>query len=146
MIYSEFIEELYVAELYSGQIFVENKQIIIPCINVGVSEHPLNFKTDLEFIDFSYLIFDEVISFEINNYYNTMTDILKSRFFMDTYDILKNDSYEIEIECEKISFVPVENYRISENMWVPIKTLNFEPNLIFEDVYKFVTTTLNQSI
>ena len=30
-------------------------------------------------------------------------------------------------------------------MWVSVKTPNFEPNLIFENVYKFVTTALNQS-
>ena len=143
MVYTDFIEELYVAEMFSGQIFIESKQILIPCINIGVSEHPLNPEKDLKYIDFSYLFFDEVISLEFNKIYTQIEDILENTFFMDTYDILKNDSYQIEIRCKRISFIPSEKYRISKKMWTPIKTPNFKPNLIYNDVHKFVNTPIS---
>jgi hypothetical protein len=138
--YKEFNEELYLLDSYCGYIFMNFENILIPCINVGVSNHPLNPKDKLQFLDYSYLIFHNVSTVT----YSPKIDLIKSNskesFYFGAFDIIGKRSFEINIQCDEISFIPVENYQISDNMWIPIKTPNFEANILFEDVLKFITT------
>ncbi|MEY4541516.1 MAG: hypothetical protein RLZZ306_3273, partial [Bacteroidota bacterium] len=69
------------------------------------------------------------------------------QFYIDSIDILTNDSFEIMIECDNISFVILEESRTSENMWIPIQTPYYaKPNLILEDVNSFISSSINPKL
>ncbi len=123
-IFSTNIDEIHTFEAYRGGIFKKDNDILIPFINIGVSKHPLNNSKTLQFIDYSYLLFEEVISLEWSIGY-----IDEELFYIGAQNIISDEQREIAIKCKRVSLVLKAESKLSPNMWIPVDTPNFRPNL-----------------
>ncbi|GAB3525489.1 hypothetical protein [Emticicia fontis] len=128
-------------ESFRGKIFRKGDKILIPIINVGISEHTLNGSKNLQFIDYSYLLFQEVISLEWNVGY-----IAEDLFYIGATNIVSDEQGELAIKCSRAYIVLKAESKVSTNMWIPVNTPNFRPNLNIKDIEYFLNDNFESAL
>lgn len=66
MIYQNNFEEVDTMNATYGKMLIENKKLIIPFINVAISRHELNNSDDLKYINFCYVVCENVVFIKKN--------------------------------------------------------------------------------
>lgn len=142
LIYSQNIDEIHTSDAYFGQIIIVDNNLLIPYINLGISNHELNKSSDLKFIDYCYFVAIDIyylkingnIIFDLNGVYNSSRSI-----YLGGDDLLKKQNvYEVEIQA-KDAFLKLESdSKIYHKNWVPINTPNFEKNMNDNRVQVFI--------
>lgn len=59
-LYNTDIHELHSEDAYYRNVVLDNNKLIIPYINIGVSNHPLNEVAHMKYINFCYIMFVNV--------------------------------------------------------------------------------------
>ncbi len=128
---------------YRGNLHSYDSYVVIPHINLGVSDHPLNDSPSLKYINFCYLLFEGVSS--INDTNKVVAKLISEEirleqkyYYVGGINIESNEGdKEFEIECSRAYLVLKEDSKITSTMWIPIETPRFKPNLLPEDVSAF---------
>lgn len=144
LIYKNHINEIDSTDAYFGKILFSGKNILIPYINMGISNHELNEKDYLKHINYSYFVAVDFNFLKINNS-EIIVDELKDKYdsiksiYLGGWDMLENQNiYDLEIQAKDSYIQLVCNYEISENIWIPIKGARFSMNLDETEVENFI--------
>lgn len=132
-IFSDAMDELHSSDGYYNNVIFRNNNIIMPFINLGISNHPLHKGDRLKFINYSYLVAEDVQYLDIwvpemntgkrchvinrfkneNIYYWGGTNLDEKSIFND-----------MRICCKAAFIQTIEISRLSDNIWVPYDTPN----------------------
>lgn len=118
LIFSTAADEIHSFDSYLGAITTEHDITIIPVINIGVSNHPINQTTEMKYVDRSYLVFEGLISM------NEEYDLQDSEngieiFYFGGFDLQAGVHREWQVKCKAVHLVLLATSKISYNMWNP---------------------------
>lgn len=139
-IFTNNLDEIDTADSYFGKIFIQDSKMLIPYINLGISNHELNPEKKLKYIDFSYLVLDKINYLKINNTKELINDRCidgESLYFGGSSLYDGNEIIEFEVQARHVFLQIAEEARISENLWIPRITPVYEPNLDLHMVRDF---------
>ncbi|MFT3995168.1 MAG: hypothetical protein QM660_12725 [Dysgonomonas sp.] len=145
-IFFENLNEIDTSEAFFGTILFNNNSIVIPYINLGISNHILNLANHLKYVDYSYFVGTDIYylkinqSIIINDLLNIDIDISESTY-LGGMSIGETDSlYDIEIKAKIIFLQVKDNYRLTEitNMWIPVDCPNIKANMDPNKVNDFI--------
>lgn len=142
-IYKYHLDEIDTSDAYFGKLLFRNNAILIPYINMGISNHILNKENHLQYIDYCYFIAVDLKFLKINNdiiinKLPTKIDPLYS-INLGGWDMLENQNvYDIEVQSDEKFIQLIDNSKISKEMWVPIETPNFRKNMNKDKVELFI--------
>ncbi len=130
-IYYNSMEELDSFDSYYRNVVFNKKNLIIPYVNLGVSEHPLNEEVKLKFIDLSYIVFIDVKYLKVYQERELVaTDMeMPSLYFGGANLDDKSFFWDMEIKCEKAFLQILDVSRLSEKMWIPVSNAELKKNL-----------------
>lgn len=142
-IYRENVEEIHSFDARYKNVIFRNNNIVIPYINLGLAHHPLQLiNHPMKFLDYSYMVFKDVfyLSVFIENRYIVLdfnSDYKKFYFGGDYWDNGKNIFNDMHISCSEAYLQTLDFTQISENMWMPFDTVNFQVNMDLSLVNEF---------
>jgi len=104
LIFQDKLDEISSFESYFGKIIFNSEKMLIPYINLGISEHALNLQSKMMYIDYCYVVFVNIIYLKINN--NLMkNDLLgkydpKNSIYLGGDDLIGNqDVVDFEVQA-----------------------------------------------
>lgn len=138
-VYTQAFEEVNFFNSYFKSIVHKGNSTIIPVINVGVSEHPLNSSTEEKYINYSYAIFEGLSCFlsgdsELD--FGTVEEHKNLYHFGGAY-IPSQYHLECSIYADNAALVVDHNYQIRKEMWIPIDTPSLPRNMNPDAVHLF---------
>ncbi len=142
-IYYKSIEEIDSSEARYKNVIFKNNNLIIPYINLAVSNHPLNDSGNNLFLDYSYMVFLDVtyltVFIRANRY--IVVDIKKNEdpfyfggVYLDYEGYIYND---LEICCKKAYLRTLPFTQLSFDMWVHSESQILNKNMNSSSVEKF---------
>jgi len=135
MKYHTHLDEIQPLEAFYAQIVKTDGAITIPYINLGVSEHPLHWGKDVRYINKSLLVFVGVVTFEEKFKIEDASGLLT--LYFGGVDIAKRGYREFKVVCKKAYLQLVADSKLSPQMWIPVDTPNFRPNMDEAEVKAF---------
>jgi hypothetical protein len=134
--FEEYVDEIHSFDAYYKNVIFYNNNLLIPYINLGVSNHPLNETSSLQFLDYSYMVFENIKSLSVyicNRRYNitkfnSFQNYPKYNFGGEYLDYNSSIFNDLEIYCEKAFLFKLETTKISDEMWV------FNPDLKYINI------------
>lgn len=133
-IHSDSIDEIHSFDARYKNVIFRNNNLIVPYINLGVSNHPLNKENKLKFLDYSYMVFIDVYYLKVylKKPYLVIDQgkpTVKYSFGGDylDYDIMIYN--DMEISCSEAYLQTLEFTNISDEMWMPFNTKEFPMNM-----------------
>ena len=139
--YKDFFEELHFFDCYFNELKVKNNLLTIACVNVGVSEHPVNRASKMKYIDFSYIVFENVFKVSSGLEEFDVVDWSFSKRFNEYYFgglfLKKKEHVEIKIMAESARLIVPEDFKLACNMWIPVDTPSYKQNMSKELVDSF---------
>jgi hypothetical protein len=147
-IYSQSIEEIHSFDAAYKSVVLRNNNLVIPYINLGVSNHPL-YKSEkgLQFIDYAYMVFRDVfyLSVYIGRRYNVIGTKKgeETLYFGGKY--LESDSCifnDLEICCREVYLQTLDFTQLSSAIWIPFPTPKFSTNMQAKMVENFFSGKL----
>lgn len=143
VIFRNNLDEISTFDSYFGQIIFYNERMLIPYINLGISEHALNPQSKMKYIDYCYTVFIDINYLKINN--NLIKDNLldkydsKNSIYLGGEDLIADqDVFDIEVQAKDAFLQLNYNSKINEKHWIPIKTPNFKKNMDDAVVKQFI--------
>ncbi|KAA5533744.1 hypothetical protein F0919_14525 [Taibaiella lutea] len=143
LIYQENLEEIHTFESYFGKTILSNKCLIMPYVNLGISDHELNPSSKMKYIDYCYVIALDFLFLKKNsdillNNLNQEYDSTKS-IYLGGNDLIGDQGiFDIEFQSKKSFTQVVEGYQLSSEQWLPVQTPNFKANMNPERIESFV--------
>ncbi|PIF45761.1 hypothetical protein CLU96_2773 [Chryseobacterium sp. 52] len=144
LIYKEHIDEIDTSDAYFGKILFSKNNILVPYINMGISNHELNRTKELKHISYSYFVAIDFHFLKINN--DIIINDLKNKYdpwesvYLGGWDMLENQNiFEIEIQANNTFIQLVSNSQINEKIWIPLKETFFPMNLDEFTVNNFIS-------
>lgn len=143
MIFTDKIDEIDSFDAYYKNVVFRNNNIVIPYVNLAVSNHPLNTKSNLIFIDYAYMVFENVKYLDVflnNRRYKVIDQNhsgSKLHFggtFLDFESHIYND---MAIDSERTFLQTLDSTKLSEGMWQPVTLDNYIPNMSSRQVEDF---------
>jgi hypothetical protein len=151
IIFEEAFDEVATFESYYRGYILKEGNFLMPYINVGVSEHPLNPSRDLLHIDYSYVVCLDVALIKYNDelvFDNTSLKFGEYRFvYLGGINLNVNAGTEFQILCKK-PFLQIMDYsQLSKEFWAPNQRPNRNSNMNSQEVdsffnYKFLPENL----
>lgn len=143
LIYKEHVDEIDTSDAYFGTIILFNEKMLVPYINLGISNHDLNRDDILKHINFCYIVFIDIDYLKIDG--NIIKDNLLDKYdsiksiYLGGDDLLKKQNiYDIEVQAKNSFLQLIYDSKINENYWVPIETPNFKRNMDEKSVNNFI--------
>ncbi|WP_129020200.1 hypothetical protein [Edaphocola flava] len=143
LVFEKNIDELDTFESFFGQIEKNKSNLIIPYLNLGISNHELNPSKKIQYIDYAYIIAQELLFFKIDQIVvvNKLNDKYnyKESVFLGGESLIENQKvYDIELQAKHIFLQINENYQIREEPWLPVDTPKYPKNMDFDKVDQFI--------
>lgn len=137
-VYADIEDAIDTSESFRGSAIIWEDSIIIPLINLGISEHILNPTRQLAYIDFSYLLFQHFSKVLLNQFtdLNIQTQNMTKRYCY----IGGSKAGDLEVECKRAYLLVSTNIRLSSTHWYPDTTPYYKANLDLQQVNNFWTT------
>lgn len=105
LIYNKNIDEIHTSDAYFCKILLAGKNLLIPYINLGISNHDLNRDDILKHINFCYTVFIDIDYLKIDG--NLTKDNLLDKYdsrnsiYLGGDDLLRNQNiYDIEVQAK----------------------------------------------
>lgn len=138
-VYTDAFEEIDFYDCYFKSIIHKGKSLIIPAINAGVSEHPLNPNKEIQYLNYSYAIFGNVTCFfsgDDSLDFGTTEDNKNIYYFGGFY---LSSRYHLEgtIYADSAQLVVEDNYQMRKEPWIPVDTPKLPRNMEEEAVQLF---------
>lgn len=144
LIFTEGIDEIDTFQSYFGKIIFKEDGILVPYINLGISNHRINPTQILMYVDFCYFVSEKISYLKINN--RIIKNDLKINYdstksiYLGGNDLLENQNiYDIEVQSQNSFLQLLETSLVSYDQWAPVVTPNFETNMSFEKVNDFIS-------
>ena len=143
-IIKEDIFEIDTMESFYGNLILFNNNLIIPYINLGLSDHILNKSDKLKFIDYCYIIAEKINYLKLNKdviIENNKRDSTAYSLYLGGLGIGDiTGIFDMEIQAKKLYLMYFEDYRLAdlENMWKPSTYLDSKSNMDMERVNVFI--------
>ena len=100
---------------------MSQKVFVIPYLNVGVSNHPLNPEKKVKYVDLSYVVCDDPVIVKLNSktiFENTSLKFGSYSFwYLGGVDTGNRSSNEFQVLSKTISFYVPHEARLSETGW-----------------------------
>lgn len=139
-VFSNHIDELNTEESYFRKVILRNNNLIIPYINLAVSNHPLNERDKPKYINYSYLVAIDLsyLSGWVKNEYDyngkhyvVINQSENEKLYTLGGENLDEESLfsEIRLACKMIFLQVLNISELSDHMWIPIDTPNFKKNM-----------------
>lgn len=114
------VDEIDSFEACYSNVYLDQRNLVIPYINLGVGKHPLHRGADLKYLDFAYMVFLGL------RYLKVQRGILLGQkdeashflYFGGTNLDPSADFVDFEIECDKAFLRPLATSRLSDTTWV----------------------------
>lgn len=142
-IFDKDIQHIHSFDAFYKNVIFRNNKLIIPYINLGISQHPLNSSDKLMFIDFAYLVFKDIFYLDVFidgrrlKVINELNQNEKFHFggtYLDIHESIYND---MEISCKDAYLQTLNNSQLSSEMWIPIKVPNYKKNIDDDTFFSF---------
>jgi hypothetical protein len=141
MIWKEKLDEVTTVESYYMNVIYKNDVIVLPYINAGISDHPLNPTKEHLCVDRSYIVCLKACFKQIGATLFDSCDHLKLEhpkiLLFGGVDIEKDRYVELEILCEDAYWETLPDSQIRKESWIPVKTPNSPPNMNANEVKDF---------
>jgi|SRR3989344_3718035 len=137
----EGLDKVSVSESFFLNYEIKNDCFVMSTINVNIFKHPLNNSPYGLNIDYSYIFCRDVAQVKINKEFSFETQSPKFGTYefvdLECVNVDNKESYCFEILCKK-SFLQVrDNFKLSENLWLPIDTPYYPANMLKDEVVNF---------
>lgn len=133
-IFEEAIDEIHSFDASYRNVILSNNNLLIPYINLGISNHPLNTSDEMYFIDFSYMFFLEVSFLNVYLFERAMNIInlrkphhVRNYFGGEYLDYETHVYNGLEIYSSKAFLYLPSEAKLSKEMWA-IGSLNANPS------------------
>jgi hypothetical protein len=139
MIFTEQFAALDFSNTFYQNVILKDNVLIIPCINLLVSHHPLNPDEKPKFIDKAYVVFEGIKQLNIlgdSELVNQPSD-LPSHYLSGKNLDPSSIFMDMEIKAEKTYIQILENSQVSDNQWIPIESNDSKPNLSEQETKAF---------
>ncbi len=142
-IYNHCIEEIHSFDARYKNVIFRNNNIVVPYINLGVSKHPLHTEEKgMAFLDYTYMVFVDVsyLKVYLKKPYIVIDLEKKAEHFYFGGDYWDNENKifnDMEIGCSEAFLQTLNITKLSDEMWMPLKTPNFTQNMNSETVEDF---------
>jgi len=154
ILFEDNIDEIHSFDAYYRNVVLSNNNLVIPYINLGVSQHQVNPTSDLMFIDFALMIFEKVTYLDVfisGKRYKVIDQGKEPRsvyHFGGTYlDFNKGIFNDMEICSKKVYLQLLATSILSKDMWRPIDSSKAKSNMGHLDVeYFFETNNFPENI
>jgi hypothetical protein len=137
----EGIHEIHSFDAYYKNAVITGDVLIIPYINLGVSEHPLNPSKELQYIDKAFIVFKEVCYLKAfrEQLIEEIDCINAETYYFGGSNLDKESNLiDMEIKAKEAFLLLIEkDYNLSTSMWIPVNTPNFPSNMQNEEVEEF---------
>ena len=143
MIYRDKLDEIVTQEAFYNELIIKNDRLIIPYINLGLSDHPLNESSVLKYLNYCYIICNDVVMVKKNNdvfYENNGLNFDEYRFFYFTGVNLKNldkGMHEFTVLCKSAFLQILNNTMLKNQFWRPIDSEFEKANMKSEELNLF---------
>lgn len=140
--YRDNIDEIHSFDARYKNVIFRNNNLIVPYINLGISNHPLNKNDKLKYLDYSYMVFINVTYLKVflgKPYIVIDQDSSTTKYYFggDYLDYDRRIYNDMEIACSEAYLQTTEITNISNEMWMPFDTINFPNNMNETDVKGF---------
>ena len=116
LIFSSSIDEIHTFDSYLGPFQKEGNNLIVPAINVGVSNHPLNPTSEMKYIDKSYLLFEQCD--DIRTEFDVLLQVPGSVVFhLGGVEMETRVHQEWRIICKRVHLLLPGSSKLSDEMW-----------------------------
>ncbi|WP_128331140.1 hypothetical protein [Apibacter sp. HY039] len=122
-------------EAYFGTILKNKENLIIPYINLGVSEHEFNKEKYLMYLDYSYIVALGIKALRFNS---DISSDQESMYFGGESIGKTKDIFDIEIIAKDIFLFVNNDFKLSKFFWIPKDILNEKSNMDSIKVDEFV--------
>jgi hypothetical protein len=102
---------------YYSNVFIRNCIVIIPYINLGIAEHPLNMDTNLSFIDYSYVVCKGVRLIATQTGPISEAEVGSYVWYFGGTPMDECYLPDIAIVCESVSLHTLPTSRIAKHQW-----------------------------
>lgn len=141
------IEEVNFYVSFIGKMILVNDVLAILAINLGISEHSINIDKKEKYIDFSIVLITGVRKFYLPDDNLTIDkdgiDKVDKYYFGGT-NMSNMMHMEYNVEGERAVVLINENYALSSNYWIPVKTPKLNPNMDERQVQTFLNTDVSE--
>jgi hypothetical protein len=118
------VDEIDSFDAYYSNVYLDQKNLVIPYINLGVSRHPLHRGDRLEYLDFAYMVFLGL------RYLKVQRGVLLGEngegshiFYFGGFNLdPSSDLVAFEIECESAFLQSLATTSLSDTIWVPVES------------------------
>jgi hypothetical protein len=118
------VDEIDSFDAYYSNVYVDQRNLVIPYIDLGVTNHPLHRGDRLKYLDFAYMVFLGL------RYLKVQSGVLLGKkgeashiFYFGGINLDPSaDLNDFEIECGSAFLQPHATTRLSDIIWVPIES------------------------
>lgn len=139
-VFASHIDELDTSESYFRKVILRNNNLIIPYVNLAVSNHPLNESDKPKYINYSYLAAIDLsyLSGWVKNahdyngkHYVVINQSESEKLYTLGGENLDKESLfsAIQLACKMIFLQVLSFSELSDSMWIPIDTPSFKKNM-----------------
>ena len=127
----EGIDEIHSSEAFFKGYIYSNDFFLLPYVNLGVSEHPLNKSNELKFIDYSYIWARGIHYLSIDNEVITNNEMQGfESFYFGGFNLNEDETVnEFELKADSICLQLLAKSKVELKPWFPIDTPKYEKNL-----------------
>lgn len=121
-IYKNNLDEIHSADAYYRNVFFKDSVLIIPYINLGISNHKINETNNLMYINFAYMIFTNVCYLKVYEKNDLVVNNCSENFpsyYFGGYNFDNSVFVDMEIKAQNAYIQLVENYKLSSNIFIP---------------------------
>lgn len=132
LIYEDNFDEVVTFESYFKGYILKDNNVLMPYINIGVSEHALNVSKNLLHLDYSFVVCIDVALMKYNG--KIIYDEILGKFgsyqivYLGGTDLEIGANVEYQVICRKAFLQITEKTKSSNEFWVPTNTTNFNMN------------------
>jgi len=123
IIFEDKFDEIDTFEAFFKVFFLKGDRLLIPYINVGVSNHPLNPSEELLHLDFCYVICLDIALIKCNSEIildNTLGKVGTYDFvYLGGTNLNENVNVEYQVLCRKAFIQILENTKMLASFWIP---------------------------
>lgn len=124
--YTENFDEITTFESFFKSTLMKGENFMIPYINVGISDHPLNPSNNLLHLNYSYIVCTGVLFIKYNG--NIIYDETYGKFdtcqivYLGGTDLSINVNIEYQVICKNAFLQINEKTKLSKEFWVPTQS------------------------
>jgi len=118
------VDEIDSFDAYYSNVYVDQRNLVIPYIDLGVTNHPLHRGDRLKYLDFAYMVFLGL------RYLKVQRGVLLGEkgeasdiFYFGGINLDPSaDLVDFEIECDSAFLRTLATTRLSDTIWVPVES------------------------